>query len=348
MKHIYSPVQKFSLALIVSAFALNACAPTPHQAASPGSVNTPAQPQAAVLKTDFILTQKVNGIENPMTPERIKSIKIDGKIVAASEIEIVKGDFTTQQAGGDLQIQYVLDQNGNLNVGVFRILSRLGIIGKIEIAYQDGDQVKTFSFSLNSAQTGAGNEQNLRLTVQADGTIVGGIAAADGTLDKEKPVFRTTLDNKLEILNLDGSTEIFDLSQGNFDSPQGQTQKDNEREDLFKQVDAISAINLFVGNWFADLLGKQIKVKFSDGGNGQVSGVAMLDGKSYSANGTYELNASQPRRLSLKGSAAGSATVSFDVNLSGANSMTLTLTDANGEAALVPLVGLSFNLSRGL
>ncbi len=345
---LFSPVQKLSLTLMVSVFALSACAPTPKQAAAPNTVNTPDNQQTAVLETDFILTQKSDGVENPITPERIQSIQIDGKTVSSSEIQIVKGDFATQQSGGDLQVQYVLDQNGNINVGVFRILSRLGAIGKVTVTYLDGDQSKTFSFSANANQTGAGKKQNLRLTVQADGTLVGGVAAADGTLDKDKPVFRTTAEQKLEVLSPDGSIEVFDLTQGQFDAPQKQTQTGNERDELLKEVGSISTINLFVGNWFADLLGKKIKIKVRDGGGGSINGTASLDGKSYSAKGTYEVSASQPNNLALKGSAAGSADVSFDVKLSGANSMTLTLTDANGETVLEPLVGLSFSLNRGL
>ena len=347
MKANFSTIQKLTLSLMTSALVLGACAPMPQAGPTPDQATIPDNQQTAALQTDFILTQKSDGIENPITPELIQSIQIDGKTLSASDIQIVKGDFATLQTGDDLQVQFVLDQNGNLNVGVFRILSRLGAIGKVTVTYQDGGETKTFSFSGNANQTGAGDAQNLRVTVQADGTIVGGVAAPDGTLDKEKPVFRTTSDQKLEIIKPDGSTEVFDLSQPDFNAPKNETKTEKEREDLLNGVGAISSINLFVGNWFADVLGKKIKVKVKDGGNGQISGSAELDGKSYSANGSYTQSASQPNSLTLKGSAAGSADVTFDVKLMGANTMTLTLTDANGEAVLVPLVGLSFSLSRG-
>lgn len=84
----------------ITLLSTTACAP---QSVSPQvDANTPAQSQNVQLEDDvamdLVLTEEVDGVENPITPEQIESIEVDGDVMSAGEIEIETGAFTTAQA----------------------------------------------------------------------------------------------------------------------------------------------------------------------------------------------------------------------------------------------------------
>ena len=331
----------------VTALTLAACAP---QTTTPNNPQAPATetPAAPVVQSDVILTQESQGVENPITPEQIQSIKIGDRMVSQSQIQIVKGDFTTQQLNGDdLEVQYVWDTSGGVNVGVFRFLSRFGSIGKVEITYEVDGQTKTFSFVAGEGTTGAAAQDDLRITVKSDGTLVGGVAGADGSLDQNKPRFKTTADQKLEVFNGDTKT-VFDLnaaggSDGEVTAESTAAASEEEKAGL--TVDPVSPISLFVGKWKANLLGREIKATVRDGGSGRVDGSATVDGKPYSASGDY--TARTNTELEITGS-SGDTTLKFKAQLTTNNVLTLSLTDAGGVADLQPFVGIPVNLQRDI
>lgn len=342
-------LNRFVLGVCALSLSAVACAPQPNATPSTPSEQTQAQ---AMLSTDVILTQEVQGIENPITPEQIQSIKVGNRVIQRGEIEVVTGDFSTQQANeGDFKVQYLWEANGSLNVGVFRFLSQFGAVGKIEITYLKDGQPTTFSFVAGGKTTGAATTDNLRITVKEDGTIVGGIANPEGVLDTARPVFRTTTDQKLEVIEPGGQKTVFNLgvasdTEADLEAESTGTATDEDKAGF--EVDGISPINLFVGNWQANLLGKKINASLSDAGNGKVTGSATVDGKTYSASGDYSISASQPNRLQLTGQGPAGNTLNFQAELLQKNTLTLKMLNAGGIAELQPFVNIPVPLKRAL
>lgn len=329
-----------------------ACAP----ASIAPSVSTPSTDTQntanLTASTDIIFTQQIQGIENPITPEQIQSIKVGDHIIQRNEIEIVTGDFTTQQAKeGEFKVQYLWEANGSLNVGVFRFLSQFGDIGKIEITYLKDGKPVTISFLAGSKTTGAAEGENLRITVKEDGTLEGGIANPDGSLNPNRPKFKTTLDQKIEFIQSNNAKTIFNLGLApdtEADLKEESTGEATAEEKENIKAQNISPINLFVGNWQANLLGKLIRANLSDLGNGKVTGTAEVDGQSYTASGNYSLSASQPTRLELTGKGPTGQTLKFQADLLQKNTLTLKMLDAGSNTELQAFVNVPVPLFRAL
>ncbi len=320
---------------------------------TPAGPNTPAAeaPVTATLTTDVILTQKSGGVENPITPEQIQSIQVGNRVVQKSDIEIVKGDFKTQMDdNSEFKVQYVMDANGELNVGVFRLLSQFGAFGKVEVTYTVNGETKTISFVAGSDTTGASDADNLRITVNEDGTLVGGVANADGTLDDSKPKFKTTTDQKLEVI-ADGKKTTFDLSAAADTEAElkAESTTDASEEDKAAITSApISPINLYVGNWKANLLGKEIRANIQDAGSGSVTGTATVDGSTYSASANYATSATNSERLDITAGTDAGATLKFEASIQQQNELVLTLKDAGGDARFASFVNIPVTLQRDI
>lgn len=340
------------LASVCAVTLLGAVACTP-QTSTPGT-STPGIEENTTksASSDIILTQRIQGVENPITPEQIQSIKVGNRVIQRNEIEVVTGDFSTQQATDDeLKIQYLWKSNGSLNVGVFRFLSQFGAIGKVEITYLKDGKPVTVSFMAGGQTTGAAPGESLRITVNEDGTLEGGIANPDGTLKGDRPKFKTTSDQKIEFIQPDNKKQVFDLgvapdTEADLKAESTGEASDEEKEGI--QAESISPISLFVGNWEANLLGKMIRANLSDLGNGKVTGTAEVDGQSYSASGDYNTSASQPTRLELTGTGPSGQSLKFQANLLQKNILTLKMTDAGGIADLQAFVNVPVPLKRAL
>lgn len=332
----------------VSLLGAVACAP---QSVTPGvsSPSTSEQtPVTETVETELILTEEVDGVENPITPEQIESIEIDDQVIAKSEIEIATGDFSTQQADAKaaLKAKYEARNVAGTKQSILK-LSRL----------KTSAEIKSFLIKFKSRSGELRNIQIARLEkllrkrpgrvyrakVNQDGTVVGGSANDDGSLDGAEPKFKTTGD---QIIIFDeGKKETFSLTgEGSAES----TEQATEEEQAELEAEALSPIALFVGKWRADLLGKSVLADLSDEGNGRIGGTATVDGQSYSASASYTMSAGQPSELEVVAQNPLGGTLTFQANVEQQNTLTLKLIDAGNNPQVTPFLNIPVSLKRDL
>jgi hypothetical protein len=335
---------------------LGAVACAPQTSVTPGVSNPSTSeqtPATQTVGTELILTEQVNGIENPITPEQIESIEIDGKVINKNEIEITSGDFKTQQADGqDVTATYSIRVNASNIRRAILTLSHQGILSDAEKEKFLNILIKFRSRSGNMREINLMRlakilskkaQQTLRVQANEDGSAVGGFANDDGSFEDSEPKFKATKET-FEIFT-DGQKETFS-NTGEGDSESSEAATEEEQAEL--NVDAISPIALFVGKWRADLLGKSVLADLSDEGNGRIGGTATVDGKSYSASASYTMSAGQPSQLEVVGKNPLGGSLTFQASVEQQNTLTLKLIDANNDPQITPFLNIPVSLKRDL
>ncbi len=332
-----------------------ACAP---QSVTP-QVNAPGQSDAVQLEDDvtmdLILTEEVEGVENPITPEQIESVEVDGEVVSTREIDVETGAFTTAQAKDSkkLSVKARAVKKGGKALPILRIKKTKTLQAasardvKIKFKSRLG-QSRTIQLLRLKALRDLEKQRMLRILAKQNGEVVGGASDDDGQLDPRVLRFKMNLKNRFELLK-ERQKLVF-----NPDTPlpeDGEAQEESsapvtDEETQEFEVQSISPIAAFVGKWRANLLGKSILASLSDEGNGRIGGTATVDGQSFSAAAEYTLSEDTPDTLQVAAQSPTGTALTFEASVQEQNTLTLKLVDAGNDPQITPFLNIPVALKR--
>lgn len=344
----------------ITLLSTTACAP---QSVSPQvDANTPAQSQNVQLEDDvamdLVLTEEVDGVENPITPEQIESIEVDGDVMSAGEIEIETGAFTTAQAKtqSKLKVNYRVVANARKKMAILRLKkqkmrdARRARLIKIKYKSRLANKLREIQILRTKKMRELAKQHRLRFLTKQNGEVVGGASDDEGKLDPNAPKFKITANNKLEIFEKN-EKKTFDPETPPTEDGEEQeesTTPATEEEQSELEVEAISPIAAFVGKWRANLLGKVVLAELSDEGSGRIGGTATVDGQSFSAAADYTVSADAPDTLQVSAQSPTGTTLTFEASVQEQNTLTLKLVDADNDPDIAPFLNVPVALKRDL
>ncbi|MFN8575468.1 MAG: hypothetical protein U0354_01300 [Candidatus Sericytochromatia bacterium] len=304
---------------------------------------TPSTNVQSNLSTKLTFTQKQNGVENPVGPEDIKSIVVNGVTIPASEIVIKSGFSTKAEASSDYQVTYEgAGKYTVLNKKTTQAIENNAIIAFNLLNSKDPIALPILKGVLDG---------NLRITYDiATGTFFGGITKEDGTIDNTKPVFKSSSDGKLVITEPSGNQNTFDkakLSEStNLPTPQKtvtltKEEVQKQTEEVKANVSSESPIANYIGLWLYNGLGQKIILTLKDKGQNKFQASATVAGELYSGEGEYNPNGKNDT-LTLK---VDKDQMHIEVAKVGDNALTLTLKSTSNQK-LKPFQGAPVNLNR--
>jgi len=305
----------------------------------------------SLKETNIQFTQKIDGIDNPITPEDIKSIEIDNKIIDIKSIDISTTKFTTKAIEEGRFIQYLGSGKFKFNLAGLTILNSKSTILKFNLASS-----RSVSFPLLKDIF----ENNIRISYDSSNNrVYGGIFNNDGSINKTKPIFFIE-NNKLILQESNGKETIFDSKD--FTKPEkvsnmNQKHVDGQIEKINTSINTPSPFYPYVGSWKIDFLAKdfnipgynnqskqRLTVTFNDLGDSKFKSLTKsfdISGSAVSADYTSEGLYTSP----IESFVAFIAGSDWEVKLIGEN-----LLSAKLKATLLdqykPFIGFTFQLTR--
>ncbi|MEK7432109.1 MAG: hypothetical protein AABZ74_03165 [Cyanobacteriota bacterium] len=291
--------------------------------------------EEALVTNNVQLTQKINGIDNPIGPENIESVEVAGKIINVSDIKIVKSTFSTKADTNTLGLEYL--GNGNFKLSSNSELSKLNsLVLKFNLLNSKNPLILPLL---------KGFADNIRASYDpSTGNLFGGTLNKDGLIDKNKPVFSSD-GNKFTIQEAEGKESVFDtgILVKSQELPKPEQEKSlslEAKSESYKKVEnntkPVNSFSSYVGLWVFSGFGQKIVVNVTDLGKGAFSAKTKID-KEYSANGDYAEGAE-----SITAKASG---LVFDLKLVGNNQLKLTLKESKIKQ-VASFNGISVNLDR--
>jgi hypothetical protein len=305
----------------------------------------------SLKETNVQFTQKIDGIDNPIAPEDIKSIEINDKIIDIKNIKISTEKFTTKATSEENFIQYLGSGKFKFNLVGLKILNSKNTTIKFNLASN-----KLVSFPLLKDIF----DNNIRISYDSSNNkVYGGIFNNDGSINKTKPIFFIE-NNKLIVQESDGKETVFDSKD--FTKPEkvsnmNQKHVDGQIEKINTSVNTPSPFYPYVGSWKIDFLAKdfnipgynneskqRLTVTFNDLGNLKFKSLTKsfdVSGSAVSADYTSEGSYTAP----IESFVAFIAGSDWEVKLIGEN-----LLSAKLKATLLtqykPFIGFTFQLTR--
>lgn len=297
-------------------------------AATPAPVASVA-PALEPQKTNLTLTQKDGEAANPIGPEDLTSIMIDGVTVPASDITFEKSPFTVQaDTGSDYQVAYQgAGKYTVVNKTTGKVLQNRSLIIFNLLNAKDPLVVPVIQGIL---------ENKIKMTIDlSTGKIYGGVQKDDGTLDDTKAVFTIGTDGKMTVTEPTGKQSVFtrnDASSTNL--PEPDTVVDLTADEVRQQVASVStevpatsAIADYVGLWLYQGLGQKIIVQMKDLASSSFEASVTVNGTLYAGQGSYD-PLGKNETLTLK-----VPTDEMNVNIAkvGNNALTYTLVSTSNQ-----------------
>jgi hypothetical protein len=315
--------------------------------------NTGTQSAVKVIakQNTLLLTQKsANGDINPVVPEDLESLTVNGKVYKASDITIVKGGLSTKATDFFLKFQD----------------------GRFIIDGTDGDVQLNISFKLKDspntvvlpdlALLALTGELRVEFTKNDKGEIIGvkGGFNSNGTLDPAKPMFRfDPATGKLDVIAngqlttytlelADVKTELkikTDPVQTTLSTDQLKTEQDNTN------VDKPSAGAAFVGKWKYDLFGNGIRLTLREGSASTLNYSASISSIPQNFKGDFsgsvKYSSAGENTLNIESMVTGKGKINGKIQLVGDNSLSFTLVSSE-VSEIKSFVGQSLSLVRDI
>lgn len=261
---------------------------------SPVSVSPAPVPSTAPalepLKTNLTLTKRAGSAANPIGPEELASVMIDGVTIPASAIVFEKSGFAVQaETSSDYKVVY--EGAGKyyvMNASTGKVLENRALIVFNLLNAKDPLIVPVLKGIL---------DDNIKMTIDlSTGNIFGGVRKEDGTLDASQPVFRIGTDGKMTVTEPGGKQSVFsrnDADSTNLPDPEAVVELSAEEvrqqvASVSSEVPATSAIADYVGLWLYQGLGQKIIVQMKDLGQAQFESSVTLNGTPYAGQGSYD------------------------------------------------------------
>ncbi|MBC7473638.1 MAG: hypothetical protein H7263_05055 [Candidatus Sericytochromatia bacterium] len=305
-----------------------------------------------VAQNSFLMTQKdASGISNPIVPEDLESIKINGKIFTTSDISVIKTSFKVKDTG-NLTISYKD--------------SRFFIDGATDSTMLDiSFKLKNVDYPINLPSfTLAKISGDLRVEITKNDagqiTSVKGGVNNNGALDTNQPVFSYDVSAKTFTLTSPNGEQtkymVDDVTKNlNVDTKveekltkeQAKSQIDTTAQDVKKPTIAAP----FVGKWKYSILGYKVAIKLREGAeqgkmdfSGNFSSSAQNFNSSFNGVANYLADSSNVNSL-LVNTNVSDVKLKVKVELQGDNSLLFTLTESN-KTELAGIVNIAMPLER--
>jgi hypothetical protein len=311
-----------------------------------GTTGTTTTNNQTPIERSILLTQKTSdGATNPIVPEDLDSVIVNGQTIKASEIGIAKNGFQTKAATYSLKF----------------------INGKFVIRSSEGDVDFKISFKLKNAADYvilpelaqlASGDLRVEFKTDASGKIIGitGGVNNNGVLDPSKPMFNfDPVTGKLEVIS-NGEVRTVEVTDEKTElkvKTEPVKTKLNQDE-LKKKQDEVnvkkpSAAAPFVGKWtYSDAIGTSIKLQIRDTQNNEISYssqvkqlITKLDG---GFNGKVKYTDEGSNTLSFE-SAVNGKKISGKLELVGDNSLSISFGQIEATE-FAQISGQKINLSR--
>jgi hypothetical protein len=322
---------------------------------STGALKEGPNSTGALKERLMLISHKVNGIDNPLTPDNINSIEIISKGINQSikniDIKQNKNLYKIKADGIDISITF--DGSGNF------IIKFNTEVKDLELKFNLKDIAEPAIIPLLSGL----NENNLRAVIETgpDGklTLAGGIKKDNGELDDSKVMFTVGRDENgkllISILKPDGNKESYfldkleeNIKNGGLISPDLVEKIADllaEKKKIEDKVQKLSAMAAYVGDWIYQAQGRELIVNIIDQGNSSFSGNLKIDGKDYPGSGTYLPEANN--EFLYIDSIYNNSKARMKIELLSPNTLGLTLVEATDKDLLI-YKGIKLPLNRKL
>ena len=374
-----------SLALILS---LSACSVNlPEGLKQPVARDTVASTADINAKADLfdlmLLSKDAKGVNNPVTPDQLVSLRLDGQNVAPTSILLpgsAAADAFTQARtrqeeaakalqgkpvvifGGNGAYTFVLPRSDRNSVLELQIkgqtesykLIRFANLSRGTFVLAPGGQVEG-GFNTRAAFTTKAEGDGVLDALTAIFTNPAGYYALAGFAISSFANFYQTQDGHVTVTTQDNQELVFEPATPQAPSSQesiSDAEEAQAEQEVSEDVGAgLSPLQAYVGNWTleSDLIkalipGGQLLLSLAQTGNDTFRGTASLASGSYSGESKVSGNG-DTSTLNLAASSQGK-TVGIQIRLVSNNRIAVKLTQAEGVAEASGMVGLEIFLKR--
>jgi len=381
------------LSLALTILTLSACSVNLPQSLGPAKAPVAAQKQPSVAEINaaadifdlMLLAKGANGASNPVTPEQLVSIKLDGKAIAPASI-LLPGS-----ASADAFAQAKTRQSEALKIFQGQTVAIFGGNGAYTFVLPRSDKNSVLEIQLKGqAQPYQlirfANLSRGTFVLAPDGSIDGGFntrggfstkAEGDGVLDALEDIFTNTASYyALAGFAISSFAHFYQAEQGQVtvttqdnhelvfepaapaepvsDTPISDEQEQQAEQEVTADVGAnLSPLLGYVGDWTleSDLIkalipGGELTLSLAQTGSDTYRGTARVAQGSYSGESKVS-GGGDTSTLNLSASSQGKS-VGLQIRLVSANRIGVKLTQADGVAEAAGMVGMEVFLKRAL
>ena len=327
--------------------ALVACSPASGPATAPESPAVETPNQATQIQAESydvkLLVAGENGAVNPLTPENIAELKLDGQKIANTDMIQVGTAAAEALSKSDSAQQELMDK---VSAGESQVIfAGGGVYSFIAPISDKSNQLEvTLKDSGQSYQVELVNGLNQGIMVlNMDGKVQGTYSLEAGFEVKQAGGLGDFLGDLLAGVGID----LGSASGGGTIGGEG-------AEDEVKEKDAAASHSLaaYTGHWTlaSDLLlslvpGGKLEVEFHNVSESTYQGTAHLAAGSFTGQGTVDDLEYTDNTVTLKVSASGKS-IDLKLTSNGPNSVSATLLSANDLPEVNSFIGVSVDLKR--
>lgn len=314
---------------------------------TPNGNNTNVQAKTSMT---FLITQKdASGVVNPILPQDIESVTVNGKVYSGSDIVLTKGNSSfSVKSEGKIKLSF---KNGRFVLEGNSGNTELNISFKLK-----GSNIPLTLPNMTLSQLSG----DIRVEALRDssGNITGfsGGLNKDGSLDTSNPIFNYDMSsNNLTIISSNGIKTTYQMddlkTEVKVDTKKEEKISDpkKEAEEINKNVSKPSPVTAFVGAWKANLLGMaDVKLNLRKSGTTDIGYKADMTAKDFkgSFNGSVTFSeTTDVNKLDFSSSMEDNP-IKGSISLSGDNALTLTITES-GTEQVKPYLNIPVTLERG-
>lgn len=312
------------------------------------NTQTNTNTQVSVTQNSFLLTQKDDKGTNPVVPEDLESVTINGKVFTAADISLSKDAFKTM-ATGDIKLMF---KDGRF------VLE--GASGDTELNISFKLKNSTLPVTLpNMTLAKLSGDLRVELIRNSAGEVTGftGGMNKDGAIDTSMSVF--SFDNATKTLvviqagmkttySLDDVKTELKVTNKTEAKVEDQTK---EAQTVAGNVNKPSPAAPFVGMWKFGALTAKGKLTLRQAGTGSMSYSSSIENSVPSFKGSFNGNATYSEGANVDSldisSTINGQVVKGNVKLNGNNSLIFTLTQTD-TAEMKSFVGIPLTLERDL
>lgn len=309
------------------------------------TVTNPSNTVVASDETFFTLFNKTNDASNPVTPDQVEYLELNGKKIFSKDIQIVKsGDKLTEGIRFKGAGEYSFNATGN-NKDILKV-KLVGSTDEVSIPlFKPGKEgftiqaVTQYAFRLVLETDSSGNVTGVKGVID---TLVDGVVSGEGST-----AFEVNGGN-LTYINSDGSAVTAPLSVVVAQS-ENLTVKPTTRNDIkaqeIREGAQKTSIDGYIGLWQSNIPGSgNITLNLRKTGSKRFTVSASVAGKTYNSSGEFPEGTQAAEKLDVNLSIAGD-NMSVEIKNPSTNSLEFKLISA-GADTLKPLIGIPLIMSR--
>lgn len=328
------------------------CAPAPSSAntstSNSGKTTTDSTNTSVTAtektQTQFILFKDDNGVSNPVTPDQIEYLQLNGTKILAKDIQIVK---TNDKLTGDVRF------NGSGNYSFDQTTNNKDIL-VVKFVGSDKEQTIPLFKPGNEGFTVKANDSTsyqFRLVFNADGSVSGVTdSTVNGTTTSNNAF--TVSSSGFTYYNADGSAvsgSLSDLSQTSQNISVTNANPSVVLQQVITQLQDKqhkTSVDGYIGIWSKTILGSSVSVSFRKSGSKKFKISTLVAGKTFSSEGQYPDGETPASDLTVDATVGGNS-VKVKIENPSENVLKFTLLSSDLESAK-PFMNIPVELDRVL